>query len=86
MVYQGSAWPALIASDRATLGKMPDYVTADFAAGIGLNNWTVELSVQNAFDAHGQNDRFVECAICTTQVYVTPILPRLISVKFAQKF
>ena len=86
MVYQGSAWPALIASDRATLGKMPDYVTADFAAGIGLNNWTVELSVQNAFDAHGQNDRYVECAICTTQVYVTPILPRLVTLKFAQKF
>ena len=86
LVYNGSAWPALIASDRATLGKMPDYFTADFSAGIGLNNWTLELYIDNAFDSHGQNNRFDQCAICTAQVYVTPIEPRLIGLKFAQKF
>ncbi len=85
-VYQGSAWPALIASDRATLGKMPSYVTADFSAGIGLNNWTLEIFADNAFDSHGQNDRYVECAICTAQVYVTPIMPRVVGLKFGQKF
>ncbi len=85
-VYNGSEWPALIASDRATLGKIPDYVTADFSAGIGLNNWSLELYIDNAFDSHGQTQRFDECAICNAQVYVTPIEPRLIGLKFAQKY
>jgi outer membrane receptor protein involved in Fe transport len=88
LVYQGSSWPALIASDRAVLGKLPDYVTADFAAGIDVSNWTLELAIQNAFDAHGQNDRYTECSTgtCAAQVYIVPITPRLISIKFGQKF
>jgi len=88
LVYQGSSWPALIASDRAVLGKLPDYVTFDISAGIEVRNWTLELAIENAFDAHGQNDRYTECSteICQAQVYVVPIRPRLISIKFGQKF
>jgi outer membrane receptor protein involved in Fe transport len=86
LVYNGAAWPALVSSDRANLGEMPAYVTADFSAGIGLNNWSLELYVDNAFDEHGQNDRFIECSICQAQVYITPIEPRLIGLKFAQKY
>jgi iron complex outermembrane receptor protein len=53
-----------------------------------VNNWTVELAVENAFDSRGQNDRYTECSteLCQAQVYVVPIQPRLISIKFGQKF
>ncbi len=88
VLYQSSDWPALIASDRAVLGKIPGYATADFAAGIERDNWSLELSLQNAFDERGQNDRFTECAtgVCDAQVYITPIRPRLVALRFGQKF
>ena len=88
VIYQSSAWPALIDSDRAVLGKMPGYATADFALGVDKDNWSLELALVNAFDERGQNDRFDGCAteVCSAQVYITPIRPRLVSLKFGQKF
>ena len=88
VVYQSSAWPDLIATDRAVIGQMPAFTTADFEAGVGRDNWTVELSLLNAFDSRGQNNRYTECsaANCAPLVYVTPIRPRLVAVKFGQKF
>ena len=88
VVYQSSAWPALITSDRAVLGRMGGFATADFEAGIGQDNWRIELALLNAFDSRGNNNRYTECAAgtCGAQIYVTPIRPRLISVTFGQKF
>jgi len=84
--YRGSAWSVLCASDRAALGKMPAYETFDLVAGMDFDNWSAEIGATNLFDSHGQNDRFMECAVCAAQPYITPIQPREIFIRFGQKF
>jgi outer membrane receptor protein involved in Fe transport len=86
--FQTYAWPALLDGDRTVLGKMPGYVTADFTAGLGRDNWWVELSLENAFDERGQINRFVECATgtCGPQPYILPIRPRLVGLRIGQRF
>jgi iron complex outermembrane receptor protein len=88
VLYQSANWPALVAADRAVLGQISGYTTADFAAGIEKNNWNLEFAVQNVFDTHGLNTLGTECAtqVCSAEVYATPIRPRLFSLKFGQKF
>jgi hypothetical protein len=76
----------LFASDRAALGKMPGYATFDLVAGMDFDNWSAEIGATNLFDSHGQNDRFMECAVCAAQPYITPIQPREIFIRFGQKF
>ena len=88
LVYQSSVWPALIASDRAVLGKLPAYTTVDLTAGGVWNNWSFELSIANVFDERGENTRFTGCAtaVCSAQVYTVPIRPRLIGLRIGQRF
>jgi outer membrane receptor protein involved in Fe transport len=81
---------------REILGKQKGYGTADFTAGLARDNWTVELFVKNAFDVRGDVTRYAECAepVCGSsgvpggpgRIYVVPNRPRLIGVRFGQKF
>jgi len=85
VVYSGSAYPDLRTADRALVGKLPDYTTFDMTAGIANGSWRVEAFAKNLFDEAGQVDRFVACVVCT-RVWVNPIRPRIIGVRFGQSF
>jgi iron complex outermembrane receptor protein len=87
VVYKGSSWPDLRTSDRTVVGKLPDYTTIDLTAGVAQGSWRAEAYVKNLFDENGQNDRFVACAssVCS-RVYVIPIQPRTIGIRFGQDF
>ena len=101
LLYQTRNYPALRVQDIADLGVMPAYTTADFSVGAEKGAISVELFVKNAFNAHGQANRSTPCTIstCATStasnaypdttynfVYVTPIQPMTVGIRFGQKF
>jgi iron complex outermembrane receptor protein len=96
---QSSSWPDLRVEApnpvtgietpiRSALGKQPGYATVDLAAGIERDTWHAEIFVENAFDAHGDLFTYAECTtqVCEHEPYITPNTPRLIGIKFGQKF
>jgi outer membrane receptor protein involved in Fe transport len=87
LVHTGSAWPDLKIGDRAVVGKLPSYTTVDLAAGIQRASWRVEAFAKNLFDEDGQVDRSVQCisSVCS-RVFVTPIRPRIVGLRFGQSF
>jgi outer membrane receptor protein involved in Fe transport len=88
MVHQSGTWPDLRLYQRSLLGQSKAYTMFDFAAGVGLNDWLLELSVQNAFDERAQLGRFAACTpeTCGFQTYILPSQPRTIGLTFTQKF
>ncbi|MDR3513924.1 MAG: TonB-dependent receptor [Caulobacteraceae bacterium] len=101
VVYEGSSWsdlltqapipysnPADYVPIRSALGKQAAYTTADFSAGISRDNWHLDLMIENAFDTRGQIYRYAECTIqiCGAESYIVPTRPRMIALKFGQKF
>jgi outer membrane receptor protein involved in Fe transport len=86
-VYQTRTQVGLRASDKLALGSMPAYGSADLSAGISKNHLSFSLFVKNAFDNHGQQNRFVECTtgVCQT-VYVVPIQPLTVGFRLSQTF
>jgi outer membrane receptor protein involved in Fe transport len=87
LAHTGSAWPDLQQADRDVVGKLPAYTTVDLAAGVERDNWRLEAYVKNLLDEDGQLDRGVQCisSVCS-RVFVTPIRPRLVGVRFGQSF
>jgi iron complex outermembrane receptor protein len=87
-MYQTSTEPLLRLIDQIALGQMPAYALFDFSGGANHNGLSVELALTNAFDKRAQLTRFVECATttCGPQPYVIPTQPRMIFLKFGQKF
>lgn len=87
LVHAGSAWPDLRSADRAVIGKFPAYTTVDLAAGVTNGSWRMEAFAKNLFDENGQIGRSVACAasVCS-RVFVTPIRPRLMGLRFGQSF
>jgi outer membrane receptor protein involved in Fe transport len=87
VVHTGSAWPDLQAADRDVVGKLPAYTTVDLVAGVQRENWRFEAYVKNLLDEEGQIDRGVQCisSVCS-RVFVTPIRPRILGVRFGQSF
>ena len=99
LVSQSSAWADLRVEApnpvtgvetpiRSALGKQAGFTTLDFAIGVERDNWHAELFVQNLFDAPGNLFSFPMCTtqVCENQTYETPITPRLVGIKFGQKF
>lgn len=86
-VYQGNVLATLDIADAAVLGRQPSYSTFDFAAGVGRDKWNVELTVENAFDKRGEVVRYTSCAptVCTP-LNVLSVRPRMIGLRFGQKF
>ncbi len=80
--------PSSLVPVRSALGKQSGWASFDFSAGIDSDYWSVELFVQNVFDAGAQQYRYAECVtqVCQPQTYVVPERPRLIGIKFGQKF
>ena len=70
----------------ATLGRLPAFTTADFAIGADFRRFSLELFIQNAFDARGQLSRFQECGSCGQRPYIVPITPQTIGVRVHTEF
>jgi outer membrane receptor protein involved in Fe transport len=93
VMYTGGSWSDLRQNldgidPREVLGRQPSYVEADFAAGYNWGNSSLDLYIKNAFDSRGQVTRYAECTptVCGSEVYVVPIHPMEIGLKFGQKF
>jgi len=88
VIYVDERTTDLRVVENGIIGNMPSYTTADFAAGLGKDGWRAELFLTNAFDEDGQVSRFAQCAeaVCGSQVYVVPIRPRTIGIRFSQEF
>jgi len=88
MVHQSGDWPDLRTYQRNLLGKSQAYTMFDFATGVSLNSWSVELSVKNAFDKHAELGRYAECTpeTCGFETYILAAQPRTIGLTVTQKF
>jgi outer membrane receptor protein involved in Fe transport len=99
MVSQSSAWDDLRIQAplpisgvevpiRTAIGKQPGWTQFDFSVGVDSDIWYAELFVQNAFNVDAQQYRYAECItqVCENQPYVVPARPRLIGLKFGQRF
>jgi iron complex outermembrane receptor protein len=95
VLYQTKNYVGLRTADSESLGSMPGYASADFSIGASHNDLTIELFVKNAFDERGQVNRFTPCTISTctapisgapVPIYVVPIQPMTIGIKFGQRF
>jgi outer membrane receptor protein involved in Fe transport len=79
---------------RSVLGKQPGYATFDLSMGVETDKWTAEIYAENIFDASAQQYRYVQCTtqVCENpagpqhEVYVVPSRPRLIGIKFGERF
>jgi outer membrane receptor protein involved in Fe transport len=88
VIYVDERTTDLRVVENDIIGNMPSYTTADFAAGLGKDGWRTELFLTNAFDENGQVSRFAQCAeaVCGSEVYVVPIRPRTIGIRFSREF
>lgn len=88
VVYAGERRTDLRDYENSIIGDMPSYTVADFSAGLGRNDWRLELFVTNAFDEDAEMYRFSQCAeaVCGEQAYVIAQRPRTIALKFSQRF
>jgi iron complex outermembrane receptor protein len=89
LVYQSAVWDDLRTADREALGQQPAYALVNASLGAEKGGFALELFVNNVFDRLAENYRYAECnsTVCGAQaVYANVYKPRLIGVKFAQKF
>jgi outer membrane receptor protein involved in Fe transport len=88
LVYEGDRTSDLRTAAADTLGDLPSYTLFDLSFGFGKDNWKVDLFLNNAFDERGEISRFAQCAeaVCGQQVYVVPVQPRTIGVRWSQSF
>jgi outer membrane receptor protein involved in Fe transport len=89
LVYESAVWADLRTAQRDDLGQQPAYALVDASIGAEKGGLGVELFVNNVFDRLAENYRYAECnaTVCGAEaVYANVYKPRLIGMKFAQKF
>lgn len=89
ILYQSSVQPDLRTEERAILGKQPAYALVDATLGADKGPYTIELFVNNVLDRRAEIFRYAECTEATCgaySVYHGIYKPRLIGLKFGQKF
>lgn len=89
LVYQSFSWSDLRTAQREVLGQQPAFALFDINIGVRKGQIGIELFVDNAFDRRAENYRYAECnaLLCGQQaVYAGVARPRLVGVKFSQKF
>jgi outer membrane receptor protein involved in Fe transport len=87
--YQSMSASALLQSDRDVLGDQKAYGVVDLSAGIDMGSISMEVFASNVFDKRADLYRYAECdsSKCgATATYIVPNMPRMIGVKFGQKF
>nr|WP_165190047.1 TonB-dependent receptor [Caulobacter soli] len=87
-VYQSGSWTDLRIQEREIIGRQNGYTTADFTAGIARDSWMLEAYVKNAFDKRASLYRYAECieTVCGSHPYIVPNQPRIMGLKFGQRF
>ena len=87
-VYQSNSRSALLPTDEEVLGPQSAYGLIDLSATLENDKFSVELFANNAFNKHAEINRYVECAIahCGPQPYVVTNQPRVVGIRFGQKF
>lgn len=69
----------------AVYGRLSDYTTADFSAGIDFGRFTGELFLANAFDERAEVSRGTACSVCD-RVYVNIVTPQTLGLRLGAKF
>jgi len=102
LTYQSSSWPDLRIQQanpvfgnlsppvpiRAPLGLQRAFTTVDFTAGVETDQWSLELSLINAFDERADLYRFAPCTVqsCSGEPYIATNRPRTVGLRFGMKF
>jgi iron complex outermembrane receptor protein len=88
VVHNGDAATALLPAENDVLGDSDAYTLVDFSFGFEREKWSAELFIDNVFDERASVYRYAECdvAICGDIVYSVMTRPRMVGVKFSQKF
>lgn len=86
--HQSGTTSYLTLAGEEAIGPTKGFTTFDFSAGTGMNNWTMSLFIQNAFDKRGILSKNGQCAptICGQYARLYPIKPQLFGIRFGQKF
>ncbi len=75
-----------IISPAAQLGRLKAFTTANFALGAEFKDFSIELFIENAFDARGQLSRFQECGSCGQRPYIVSDRPQTVGLRLGSKF
>ena len=97
LVHEGDRRTALLNFENDVLRDSPAYTLLDLSFGFGMEDWTMELFVKNATDKRAVLYSYAECdtTICggnsdeppaTGIVYSVMARPRMVGLKFSQKF
>ncbi|MES2495254.1 MAG: TonB-dependent receptor [Pseudomonadota bacterium] len=81
LVYADDATSDLRVPFAEAVGKLPSYMTADFAAGIDFGRFNAEAFIRNAFDYRGQNSRSIPCGQCLIRPYSFVTQPQTIGLR-----
>jgi iron complex outermembrane receptor protein len=86
-LYQSAQWDDLRTAQRTALGQQPGYATVDLTMGADRGNFSMDLFVTNLFDKRGEIFRYSQCSSCgPIATYIVPIQPRVVGLRFGQKF
>ena len=87
-VYQSSAWNNFETKNRLFYGKRNAYTTTDLTAGVDRGAMTFEVYATNVFDTRGITSETNGCGVstCNGDRYVIYSKPRLVGIRFGQKF
>jgi outer membrane receptor protein involved in Fe transport len=94
LAYESSRPSELNPAENALKGDIPSSTVLDLSAGIGRNNWTLELFVKNATNEDAPTYLAQECAIysafgseaCGLQPYGLRRAPTTFALRFSQEF
>jgi iron complex outermembrane receptor protein len=97
VVHEGLRRTALLEIENNVLRDSDSYTLADFSFGIGKEDWGFELFVKNALDERAALYNYAECTVdvcgmsyddppSTGIIYSVMTRPRIIGLKFSQKF
>jgi outer membrane receptor protein involved in Fe transport len=93
VVHNGDAATALLPAENDVLGDSDAYTLVDFSFGFEREKWSAELFIDNVFDERASLYRYSECdvSICSNPledgiVYGVVTRPRMVGIKFSQKF
>jgi outer membrane receptor protein involved in Fe transport len=88
VVHQGASRSSLLPADEPLLGRQDAFTLVDLSVGIEKDGMSASLFVNNASDDLAGISRYAECAtqVCGTQSYLVPNTPRMVGLKFGQKF
>ena len=88
VVHEGLRRTALLEVENDVLGDSDAYTLVDLSFGVGKDNWGAELFVKNLLDESKRLYTYAECTVdvCGGITYSVMTRPRLVGIKFSQKF